>query len=76
MRVRFKAKWPILDLFGCLKGLEVGQCASIMVHSPSMKCLRVIWSFSAHHIGHLVISSSGCSDLGNSEVITLNACCG
>ena len=69
---KWEAKWSILNPSGYLWGPQSGPKSLMFIHSFPMRCFGVIWSFSVHHMGSFVISSSRTLYFGTSEVVTLN----
>ena len=69
---KWEAKWSILAPGGYLRGPQSGPKSLMFIHSSPMRCFGIIWSFSVHHLGSFVISSSRTLYFGTSEVVTLN----
>ena len=66
-------KLGLLSLPGCLNGPKVTQYVLQLVYITPLDCLRVIFSFSVHHLGQLEVSPSGGLVFGKSVFVTLDA---
>ena len=55
---------------------QSGSIYFIMVYHPPIKGFKTVWTFSVYDLGHFAISASGCMVFSNSEVVTLDVCCG